>query len=136
MGEYKVLSSFLLPLSLSLGKQHTKLPRKWAIDIFFGQTTLSHFYTLFLPCPTFSPLHRLSFSLSCSRSFMYRSEEAATYHRSLERLFNKSWRYMPDLTGHTHKDPSISLSFPSIGYPSLFLFYTHTTHTYTHIFSI
>lgn len=43
-------------------------------------------------------------------SFMYGSEKPATYHRSLERLSYKSRRYTADLTGHRHKDPSVSSS--------------------------
>lgn len=57
----------------------------------------------------------LSVCLS-SWSFMFTSEECATYHRGPERLSYKSWYYMADLTGQAHKDISISVP-PSVPYP-------------------
>lgn len=92
---------------------------------------LSHLYRSLFSSPTCSPPHLVSLTLSCSPpSFMYRSQKPATYHKSLERLSNKSRGYMPDLTGHTHKDHSVSLSLSDFPhhipvYPSRFLFQTH-----------
>lgn len=74
-------------------------------------------FTLFFPrFPLLSTLPPLF--TSCSRSFMYRSEKPATYHRSLERLSYKSWCYTADLTGQRHKDLSVS--------PSLWLSSSHS----------
>lgn len=93
---------------LSSTKCHTELHRKWKNGIFNGETTLvleSLISTLFffLFAPSLLSTFSFSLSLSCTESFMFRSEEPATYHGSLERLSYKSWRHMPDLTGHTQR---------------------------------
>lgn len=97
---------------LSSVEQQQRSSGRGKINFFEHATLIPHFHFHVLSFPPALVLFStcsLSSLVSCS-VFHVQIRKPATYHRSPERRSHKSWRYTADLTGHQHKDPSVSPS--------------------------